>query len=129
LDLEYRRRGKVAKKARNLLEARERKFFLDNIEKKINSNIDEGCKVICVEKINSSFIDFYDSGILLILFLVYNFTLLMNMSDEQHVIVQKLQKKMVEYTGYPLEVELFITLALIHPWLIKTATTCAKFFN
>jgi DNA repair and recombination RAD54-like protein len=54
----------------------------------------------------------------------------MNTSDEQHEIVQKLQKKMAECTGYPLEVDLLITLASIHPWLIKTAATCAsKFFS
>jgi DNA repair and recombination RAD54-like protein len=99
------------------------------LKRKLIQALMTDARSICAEKINSSFIDFYDSGILLILFLVYNFTLLMNMSDEQHVIVQKLQKKMVEYTGYPLEVELLITLALIHPWLIKTAATCAEFFN
>jgi len=37
---------------------------------------------------------------------------------------------MVGCTGYPLEVELLITLGSIHPWLIKTAETCAdKFFS
>ncbi|WJX38511.1 DNA repair and recombination protein RAD54-like protein [Trifolium repens] len=133
LDSKYRRRGKVAKKARHLLEARARKFFLDNIEKKINSDIDEekmqGLYVL--KKITSSFIDAYDGGNSSdTLPGLQIYTLLMNTSDEQHEIVQKLQKKMAECTGYPLEVDLLITLASIHPWLIKTAATCAsKFFS
>ncbi|GAU29410.1 hypothetical protein TSUD_149800 [Trifolium subterraneum] len=112
--------------------ARARKFFLDNIEKKINSDIDEekmqGLHVL--RKITSGFIDVYDSGNSSdTLPGLQIYTLLMNTSDEQHEIVQKLQKKMAECTGYPLEVELLITLASIHPWLIKTAAACAaKFF-
>ncbi|WJX38509.1 DNA repair and recombination protein RAD54-like protein [Trifolium repens] len=128
LDSKYQRSGKVAKKAPHLLEARARKFFLDNIEKKINSDIDEekmeGLHVL--RKITSGFIDVYDSGNSSdTLPGLQIYTLLMNTSDEQHEIVQKLQKKMDECTGYPLEVEHLISLASIHPWLIKTAATCA----
>ncbi|CAJ2644126.1 unnamed protein product [Trifolium pratense] len=132
LDSKYRRRDKVAKKARHLLEARARKFFLDNIEKKVNSDFDEermqGLYVL--KKITSGFIDVYDSGNSSdTLPGLQIYTLLMNTSNEQHEIIQKLQKKMAECTGYPLEVELLITLASIHPWLIKTAAACAaKFF-
>jgi len=54
----------------------------------------------------------------------------MNTSDEQHEVLPKLQKKMAKCTGYPLEVELLITLKPIHPWLIKTAAAYAvKFFS
>lgn len=58
------------------------------------------------------------------------YKLLMNTSDEQHEIVQKLKKKKAESTGYPLGIELLITLRSIHPWLIKTAAaSCStKFF-
>ncbi|CAN8289177.1 unnamed protein product [Cochlearia groenlandica] len=36
---------------------------------------------------------------------------------------------MYTYKGYPLELELLITLAAIHPCLVKTSTCSAKFFN
>ncbi|CAJ2644123.1 unnamed protein product [Trifolium pratense] len=133
LDSKYRRRGKVVKKEPHLLVARARKFFLDNIAKKINSDIDEekmhGLHVL--RKITSGFIDVYDSGNSSdTLPGLQIYTLLINTFDEQHEIVQKLEKKMTECTGYPLEVELLITLASIHPWLIKTAAACAaKFFT
>jgi len=106
---------------------------LDNIARKINSDNDEekmqGLHVL--RKITSSFIDVYESGNSSdTLPGLQIYTLLMNTSDEQHEIIQKLQKKMDECTtSYPIEVELLITLGSIHPWLIKTATPCAdKFF-
>ncbi|KAL6123516.1 hypothetical protein ACLB2K_076038 [Fragaria x ananassa] len=36
---------------------------------------------------------------------------------------------MATYKGYPLELELLITLGSIHPWLIKTAACADKFFS
>ncbi|PQM36574.1 SNF2 domain-containing protein CLASSY 1 isoform X3 [Prunus yedoensis var. nudiflora] len=36
---------------------------------------------------------------------------------------------MSKYHGYPLELELLITLGSIHPWLIKTAACADKFFT
>ncbi|CAI8597382.1 unnamed protein product [Vicia faba] len=132
LDSKYRRKGEMVNKAPHLLEARARKFFLDNIEKKINSDIDEE-KMLglhMLRKITTSFIDVYDSGNSSdTLPGLQIYTLLMNTSDEQHEIIQKLQKKMAKSSSYLLEVELLITLGSIHPWLIKTAAACAaKFF-
>ncbi|KAK2373775.1 SNF2 domain-containing protein CLASSY [Trifolium repens] len=128
LDSKYRRRFKVAEKARHLLKARERKFFLDNIEKKINSDINEEKMhhLYVLRKITFSFINVYDSGNSSDTLPDLQITkLLMNTSDEYHEIVQKLQKKMDECTSYPLKVELLTTLASIHPWLIKIVATCA----
>jgi len=43
---------------------RVRKFFLDNITKKINSDIDEEkMKGLCAVKYHNGFVDVYDSGI------------------------------------------------------------------
>ncbi|CAL5203015.1 unnamed protein product [Lathyrus oleraceus] len=133
LDSKYRKNGEIVKKAPHLLETRARKFFLDNIEKKINSDIDEE-KMLglhLLRKITTSFIDVYDSGNSSdTLPGLQIYTLLMNTSDEQCEMIQKLQKKMAESTSYLLEVELLITLGSIHPWLIKTAAACAaKFFG
>ncbi|XP_058764637.1 SNF2 domain-containing protein CLASSY 2-like [Vicia villosa] len=133
LDSKYRRNGEIMKKAPHLLEARARKFFLDNIEKKINSDIDEekmfGLNLL--RKMTTGFIDVYDSGNSSdTLPGLQIYTLLMNTNDEQHEIIQKLQKKMAKSSSYLLEVELLITLGSIHPWLIKTAAACAaKFFT
>ncbi|CAK8566439.1 unnamed protein product [Lathyrus sativus] len=133
LDSKYRRNGEIVKKAPHLLEARARKFFLDNIEKKINSDIDEE-KMLglhLLRKITTGFIDVYDSGNSSdTLPGLQIYTLLMNTSDEQYEIIHKLEKKMTKSTSYLLEVELLITLGSIHPWLIKTAAACAaKFFG
>ncbi|XP_012571350.1 LOW QUALITY PROTEIN: SNF2 domain-containing protein CLASSY 1-like [Cicer arietinum] len=131
LDPKFNRRGRIAKKARHLLEARARKFFLDNIAKKINSDIDEermiGLNVL--RKITTGFIDVYDSGNSDTLPGLQIYTLLMNTTDIQKEMLQKLQNKMFECTGYPLEIELLITLGSIHPWLIKTASFASRFFE
>jgi DNA repair and recombination RAD54-like protein len=111
-----------------LLKARERKFFLDNIEKKINSDINEEkmLHLYVLRKITFSFINVYDSGNSSDTLPDLQITkLLMNTSDECHEIVQKLQKKMDECTSYPLKAELLTTLASIYPWLIKIVATCA----
>lgn len=112
--------GEIANKAQPLLEGNTRKLFLDNIEKKINSNIvEERMQGLYVQqKITNTFVEVYESinssdtlsGIQI-------FTLFMNASDQQHEIAQKLQKKFVECNGYTFEVELLMTLGSIRPCL------------
>ncbi|XP_020235219.1 SNF2 domain-containing protein CLASSY 2 [Cajanus cajan] len=131
LDLKYRRKGKVAKKARHLLESRARKFFLDKIAKKIDSNNgrerQQGLKML--RNVTNGFIDVYEGGSSDGLPGLQIYTLLMNSTDTQHEILQKLHKKMAKCNGYPLELELLITLGSIHPWLVKTAVCAEKFFS
>ncbi|KAH0850164.1 LOW QUALITY PROTEIN: hypothetical protein HID58_095729 [Brassica napus] len=57
------------------------------------------------------------------------YTLLMNSTDIQHKILTKLGNVMASYHGFLLELELLVTLAAIHPWLVKTSACCAKFLN
>ncbi|KAL2317089.1 hypothetical protein Fmac_030965 [Flemingia macrophylla] len=131
LDLKYRRKGKVAKKARHLLESRARKFFLDKIAKKIDSSNgrerQQGLKML--RNVTNGFIDVYEGGSSDGLPGLQIYTLLMNTTDTQHEILQKLHKKMAKCNGYPLELELLITLGSIHPWLVKTAVCSEKFFS
>ncbi|KAL1189116.1 SNF2 domain-containing protein CLASSY 2 [Cardamine amara subsp. amara] len=121
-------------KAPHLLENRARKLFLDIIAKKIDASVgDERLQGLnMLKNMTNSFIDNYEgsgsrSGDALPGLQIY--TLLMNSTDIQHKILTKLQNAIDTYYGYPLEVELQITLAAIHPWLVKTSNCCKKFFN
>lgn len=131
LDPKYKRKRKGAEKARNLREARARKFFLDKIAKKIDSNEGEermqGLNML--RNITNGFIDVYEGGGNDSLPGLQIYTLLMNSTDIQHEVLVKLHRIMAEYHGYPLELELLITLGSIHPWLIKTAVCANKFFS
>lgn len=131
LDPKYRRKGKVAKKARHLLESRARKFFLDTIAKKIDSHNGrerrQGLKML--RNVTNGFIDVYEGGSSDGLPGLQIYTLLMNSTDMQHEILHKLHKRMAKCNGYPLELELLITLGSIHPWLLKTAVCAEKFFS
>nr|ABA18099.1 SNF2 domain-containing protein [Olimarabidopsis pumila] len=126
--------NQAAQKAPHLLENRARKFFLDIIAKKIDTKVgDERLQGLnMLRNMTSGFIDNYEgsgsgSGDVLPGLQIY--TLLMNSTDIQHKSLTKLQNIMSTYHGYPLELELLITLAAIHPWLVKTTTCCTKFFN
>ncbi|XP_012086690.1 SNF2 domain-containing protein CLASSY 1 [Jatropha curcas] len=131
LDPKFKRKKKLAEKARHLLESRARKFFLDNIARKIDSDIAEermqGLNEL--RKITSGFIDVYEGGPSDNLPGLQIYTILMNSTDIQHEMLVKLHKIMATYNGYPLELELLITLAAIHPWLVKTSNCVNKFFT
>ncbi|KAM6583076.1 hypothetical protein CsatB_010078 [Cannabis sativa] len=133
LDPKYKRKKKkLVEKARNLQEARARKYFLDNIAKKIDSSEEkermQGLKML--RKITTKFIDVYEGGGSAdTLPGLQIYTLLMNSTDKQHEILVRLHQIMSTYHGYPLELELMITLGSIHPWLIKTAVCANKFFS
>ncbi|CAE6112231.1 unnamed protein product [Arabidopsis arenosa] len=121
-------------KAPHLLENRARKFFIDIIAKKIDAGVgDERLQGLnMLKNMTNSFIDNYEgsgsgSGDSLPGLQIY--TLVMNSTDIQHKILTKLQDAIKTYYGYPLEVELQITLAAIHPWLVTSSTCCTKFFN
>ena len=131
LDINYGKNRKIAEKARHLLEARARKFFLDKIARKIDSNNGEermqGLNVL--RNLTNGFIDVYDGGNSDTLPGLQIYTLMMNTTDIQDAILYKLHKKMAQCNGYPLELELLITLGSIHPWLVKTAACAVKFFS
>ena len=132
LDPKYKRKKKkLVEKARTLMEARARKFFLDTIAKKIDSNVgqDRVKGLNMLKKITNSFIDVYESGGSDTLPGLQIYTLLMNSTDKQHDILVKLHRIMSTYNGYPLELELLITLGSIHPWLVKTSQCANKFFS
>ncbi|WJX58928.1 hypothetical protein P8452_44331 [Trifolium repens] len=136
LDPKYKRKkkgvaGKGAEKAQYLIESRARKFFLDTIAKKIDSNVgDERLQGLnMLRNVTNGFIDVYEGGSSDGLPGLQIYTLLMNTTDIQHEILKKLHSDMAKCSGYPLELELLITLGSIHPWLVKTAVCSQKFLT
>ncbi|MED6197718.1 SNF2 domain-containing protein CLASSY [Stylosanthes scabra] len=131
LDGKYRSNPKIAEKARHLLEARARKFFLDHIAKRINPNEgdDTAQGLNLLKELTNGFIDVHDGGNSETLPGLQIYTLVMNTTDIQYKILLELHKKMCERNGYPLELELLITLGSIHPWLVKTVACAAKFLS
>ncbi|XP_039060217.1 SNF2 domain-containing protein CLASSY 1-like [Hibiscus syriacus] len=130
LDPKYKKKKRFDK-ARHLLENRARKFFLDKIARKIDAGVGgerlQGLNML--RNITNGFIDVYEGGNFDCLPGLQIYTLMMNSTDIQHEILVKLHKIMSTYTGYPLELELLITLASIHPSLVRTSNCSAKFFS
>ncbi|CAJ1858600.1 unnamed protein product [Sphenostylis stenocarpa] len=129
LDSDVKRRSKTPEKARHLLESQARTLFIDNIAKKIDSNNGnermQGLNML--RGITNGFIDIYEGANFDSVPGLQMYTLLMNTADMQSEILLKLHRKLAECTGYPLELELLITLGSIHPWLVKTASCANKF--
>ncbi|OIW02735.1 hypothetical protein TanjilG_29511 [Lupinus angustifolius] len=127
LDPKYKRKKK---KGANY-ESRARKLFLDTIAKKIDSKVNEerieGLNML--RNLTNGFIDVYEGGSSDALPGLQIYTLLMNPTETQHEMLHTLHQKMAQSNGYPLEIELLITLGSIHPWLIKTAVCAEKFFS
>ncbi|KAJ6357496.1 hypothetical protein OIU78_005363 [Salix suchowensis] len=131
LDPKFKRKKKGAQKARHLLESRARKFFIDNIASKIN--LDEAEEKMqglnMLRNMTNGFIDVYDGTASDTLPGLQIYTILINPTDIQHEILVKLHRIMEKCPGYPLEVELLITLASIHPSLINSSDCVKKFYE
>ncbi|XP_022747754.1 SNF2 domain-containing protein CLASSY 1-like isoform X2 [Durio zibethinus] len=131
LDPKFKKKKNPLNKARNLLENRARKFFIDKIARKIDASIGEermqGLNML--RNITNGFIDVYEGGNFDSLPGLQIYTLMMNSTDIQHEILVKLHNIMAGYSGYPLELELLITLASIHPTLVRTSNCVRKFFS
>lgn len=128
LDPKFKRKKR---KAPHLQEARARKFFLDKIARKIDAGDEEDRRdgLNMLRNMTGGFIDVYEGGSKDGLPGLQIYTLLMNTTDIQQQILNKLHKIMAQFPGYPLELELLITLGSIHPWLVKTAVCASKFFS
>ncbi|GMH30547.1 hypothetical protein Nepgr_032390 [Nepenthes gracilis] len=131
LDPKYKRKKNGVKKTRTSIENRARKVFVDIIGRKINSNISdermEGLNML--KNMTNGFIDVYEGGSSENLPGLQSYTLMMKPTPMQHEILVKLHKFMSLCRGFPLELELMITLGSIHPWLIKTAVCAHKFLS
>ncbi|XP_057980606.1 SNF2 domain-containing protein CLASSY 1-like [Malania oleifera] len=131
LDPNFKRNKKGLKQTQFAKENRARKFFIETIANKINSSIadDRMQGLNMLRSMTGGFIDVYEGVTSDSLPGLQCYTLLMKPTTIQQEILVKLQRIMAGYNGYPLELELLITLGSIHPWLIKTAACVNKFFS
>ncbi|VFQ99501.1 unnamed protein product [Cuscuta campestris] len=127
LDPKYKKQAK----SRFSLENRARKMFIDKISKRIDSNKEkerkEGLNIL--KKLTGGFIDAYEGGSSDNLPGLQCYTLMMKSTTLQQEILVKLQEQRPIYKGFPLELELLITLGAIHPWLIKTTACSSQYFK
>ncbi|XP_071734118.1 SNF2 domain-containing protein CLASSY 1-like [Rutidosis leptorrhynchoides] len=125
LDPRYksRKKGVISKFS---LENRARKLFVTSAEQ-INSSVqkDRQQGLSILRSLTSKFIDNYEGGSAENLPGLECYTLMMKSTTIQQDILTKLQEQRPIYKGFPLELELLITLGSIHPYLIKT-TACAR---
>ncbi|XP_057483318.1 SNF2 domain-containing protein CLASSY 1-like [Actinidia eriantha] len=130
LDPKFKRRKKGAK-TNFSLENRARKLFIDKIGKKIDSSVaDERTKSLnTLRNLTGGFIDVYEGGISDNLPGLQCYTLMMKSTPYQQELLTKLQNQRPAYKGFPLELELLITLGSIHPWLIRTTTCSNQYFS
>lgn len=128
LDPKYEKRNKE-RQTQFSLENRGRKLLIDKISKKIDSNKGEerSQALKTLKKLTSKFIDVYEGGSSDRLPGLQCYTLMMKSTSLQQDILLKLQNQRPAYKGFPLEIELLITLAAIHPWLIKTTLCSSKY--
>lgn len=123
-----RKKGVISKFS---LENRARKLFVTRIGEQINSNVQrdrqQGLNVL--RSLTSKFIDNYEGGSAENLPGLQCYTLMMKSTTVQQDILNKLQEQRPIYKGFPLELELLITLGSIHPWLIQTTACASQYFN
>ncbi|XP_047329122.1 SNF2 domain-containing protein CLASSY 1-like [Impatiens glandulifera] len=128
LDPKFKKRKKGAI-TRFSIENRARKLFVDKISKQIDSTKSKERKkgLNVLRELTGGFIDVYEGGATENLPGLQCYTLMMKSSPYQQELLVKLQNQRPQYKGFPLELELLITLGSIHPWLIQT-TTCANLY-
>lgn len=130
LDPKYKKRKEVLVK-RFSLENRARKFFVDEFSRNIDSNKskERADSLNLLKNLTSGFIDVYECGATENLPGLQCYTIMMKSSSYQHELLVKLQEQRHQYKGFPLELELLITLGSIHPWLIQTTTSSTQYFT
>ncbi|XP_043702332.1 SNF2 domain-containing protein CLASSY 2-like [Telopea speciosissima] len=127
-NVKYRKGRKCSKIS---METLARRFFIEKIAKKIKSKVVEERRrgLSMLRKITNRFIDVYEGGVQDSLPGLQSYTLLMKSTVIQQDLQTRLQNQKVAYKGYPLELELLITLGSIHPWLITTVACVDKYFT
>ncbi|XP_057523253.1 SNF2 domain-containing protein CLASSY 2-like isoform X2 [Amaranthus tricolor] len=131
LDPKYKKKIKGQNKTRTSIENRARKVFMDIIARKIDSNeVEERTDgLIMLKNLTNKFIDVYEGGGSENLPGLQSYTLMMKPTPLQHELLVRLHKHMSVARGFPLELELMITLGSIHPWLIRSAVCANKFLS
>lgn len=131
LDPKYKKKIKGQNKTRTSIENRARKVFMDIIARKINSSetSERADGLNQLKNMTNKFIDVYEGGSSENLPGLQSYTLMMKPTPLQHEILVRLHQHMNVARGFPLELELMITLGSIHPCLLKTAVCANKFLS
>lgn len=130
LDPKYKRKKNAAQN-RFSTENRARKMFIDKISRRIDSSVPEERleSLNLLKNLTGGFIDVYEGGSTDNLPGLQCYTLMMKSTSLQQEILVKLQNQRPVYKGFPLELELLITLGAIHPWLIRTTQCSNQYFK
>ncbi|CAA0831350.1 SNF2 domain-containing protein CLASSY 1 [Striga hermonthica] len=129
LDPKYEKRNRERRTPFSL-ENRARRLLIERISKKIDSNKggERAQALRTLKKLTTKFIDVYEGGRSSSDRLpgLQCYTLMMKLTPLQQELSRKLQERRpTNCKGFPLELELLITLGAIHPSLIRT-TTCSE---
>ncbi|OEL15355.1 SNF2 domain-containing protein CLASSY 1 [Dichanthelium oligosanthes] len=112
-------------------EALARRIFVEKVGQKIESSsiYDRMNGISLLNKLTCGFIDSFDGSKTNNLPGIRVYTLFMKPTDIQEEVLAKVTMPVPGNARYPLEVELLITIASIHPWLIKTTNCASTYFT
>ncbi|CAN6176751.1 unnamed protein product [Urochloa humidicola] len=112
-------------------EALARRIFVEKVGQKIDSTskYDRVDGISLLNKLTRGFIDSFEGTKENNLPGIRVYTLFMKSTDIQEELMAKVTMPVPGNARHPLEVELLITIASIHPWLIKTTNCASTFFT
>ncbi|XP_037482020.1 SNF2 domain-containing protein CLASSY 2-like [Triticum dicoccoides] len=112
-------------------EAVARRIFVDRVGQMIESsdNWDRQGGISLLNKLTCGFIDSFEGSKLRSLPGIHVYTLFMKPTEIQEDILSRISMATSCGGRYLLEVELLITIASIHPWLIKTTKSSSTYFT
>ncbi|KAF8680728.1 hypothetical protein HU200_045569 [Digitaria exilis] len=112
-------------------EALVRRIFVEKVGQKIESSsiYDRVDGISLLNKLTRGFIDSFEGTERSNLPGIHVYTLFMKPTDIQEEVLSKVTMPVPGNARYPLEVELLVTIASIHPWLIKTTKCASTYFT
>ncbi|CAM0145077.1 unnamed protein product [Urochloa decumbens] len=112
-------------------EALARRIFVEKVGQKIESSskYDRVNGISLLNELTHGFIDSFEGTKENSLPGIRVYTLFMKPTDIQEEVLAKVTMPVPGTARYPLEVELLITIASIHPWLIKTTKCASTYFT
>ncbi|KAG9439628.1 hypothetical protein H6P81_019793 [Aristolochia fimbriata] len=118
------------KKSNDIKEKCARKFFVDNVANRINSNVENVRKIglDMLSNITGRFVHVYISESSEDLPGMQSYTILLRSTDIQEKFLAKLHR-LKQTKRNCLELDLLITVGSMHPWLISSISCAGKYFG
>ncbi|KAF6144822.1 hypothetical protein GIB67_038921, partial [Kingdonia uniflora] len=108
-----------------------RRIFVEKIAMKIHSKVEEvrqrGLNML--REISNDFIDVYESGKSDTLLGLQTYKILMKPTEMQQGMLAKLRSFISSAVRYPIELQIAVSLLLVHPWLIKSLAYAIQYFS